>query len=126
MRMKKNVSSLVTTVMLLVVVGVSVPAVANAAPLPKVLPTSQNPVQAAHDPFMDPNPPTTATFTPIPTNTPPSGPTYTPTNTPMPTSTPTPICPGSWTQQAPYPIPVFDNAVVSQGGLIYSFGGVSN
>ena len=49
-------------------------------------------------------------------------PTATPTNTASPTSTP--ICP--WTQQAPYPINVLDNAAASQGGKVYSFAGVSN
>lgn len=58
----------------------------------------------------------TATFTPTATNT------ATPTNTPSPTSTP---CPTGWSLQAPYPIPILDNAVVTHGNFIYSFGGVS-
>jgi N-acetylneuraminic acid mutarotase len=37
-------------------------------------------------------------------------------------------CPsvGSWTEQAPYPIVVSGNAVASQGGNVYSFGGIAN
>ena len=37
-------------------------------------------------------------------------------------------CPsvGSWTEQAPYPIVVSGNAVGSQGGNVYSFGGIAN
>ena len=33
---------------------------------------------------------------------------------------------GSWTEQAPYPIVVSGNAVTSQGGNVYSFGGIAN
>src|SRR5438093_3458173 len=33
---------------------------------------------------------------------------------------------GSWTEQSPYPIAVFGHAVVSQGGDVYSFGGIAN
>jgi hypothetical protein len=33
---------------------------------------------------------------------------------------------GSWTEQAPYPIVVSGNAVASQGGNVYSFGGIAN
>jgi N-acetylneuraminic acid mutarotase len=33
---------------------------------------------------------------------------------------------GSWTEQAPYPIVVSGNAVASQGGDVYSFGGIAN
>jgi N-acetylneuraminic acid mutarotase len=33
---------------------------------------------------------------------------------------------GSWTEQAPYPIAVSGHAVVSQGGNVYSFGGIVN
>src|SRR6267378_628869 len=33
---------------------------------------------------------------------------------------------GSWTEQAPYPIAVSGNAVSSQGGDVYSFGGIAN
>jgi hypothetical protein len=45
--------------------------------------------------------------------------------TPTPTAT---ACPsvGSWTEQAPYPIVVSGNAVASQGGNVYSFGGIAN
>ena len=42
-----------------------------------------------------------------------------------PTATPCPSL-GSWVEQAPYPIPVFGNAVASQGGNLYSFGGIAN
>src|SRR5436309_1678101 len=47
--------------------------------------------------------------------------TTTVTSTPTPANTP--ICPGSWTQQAAYPINIMDNAVASLGNVIYSFGG---
>jgi hypothetical protein len=44
-----------------------------------------------------------------------------------PTPTPTPCPPvGSWTEQAPYPIAVFGNAVASQGGNVFGFGGITN
>src|SRR5882762_10558007 len=33
---------------------------------------------------------------------------------------------GSWAEQAPYPIAVSGNAVSSQGGDVYSFGGIAN
>ena len=33
---------------------------------------------------------------------------------------------GSWTEQAPYPIAISGNAVSSQGGDVYSFGGIAN
>jgi hypothetical protein len=33
---------------------------------------------------------------------------------------------GSWTEQAPYPIVISGNAVASQGGNVYSFGGIAN
>jgi N-acetylneuraminic acid mutarotase len=42
-----------------------------------------------------------------------------------PTPTPTP-CGSAWTEQSPYPIAVFGHAVASQGGNIYSFGGIVN
>ena len=45
--------------------------------------------------------------------------------TPTPTATPCASL-GSWTEQAPYPIAVFGNAVASQGGNVYSFGGIAN
>src|SRR5580704_5252358 len=45
--------------------------------------------------------------------------------TPTPTATPCPSV-GSWTEQAPYPIVVSGNAVSSQGGDVYSFGGIAN
>jgi len=44
---------------------------------------------------------------------------------PTPTATPCPSV-GSWTEQAPYPIAVSGHAVVSQGGNVYSFGGIVN
>ena len=58
-------------------------------------------------------------------------PCVTPTPTPSPTGTPTPTATpcasvGSWTEQAPYPIAVSGHAVVSQGGNLYSFGGIIN
>jgi len=47
--------------------------------------------------------------------------------TPSPTPTATPCASvGSWTEQAPYPIAVFGHAVASQGGDVYSFGGIAN
>jgi hypothetical protein len=49
----------------------------------------------------------------------------TPTPTPTPTATPCASV-GSWTEQAPYPIAVSGNAVGSQGGNVYSFGGIAN
>ncbi|PYJ13001.1 MAG: hypothetical protein DME94_11410, partial [Verrucomicrobia bacterium] len=48
-----------------------------------------------------------------------------PTLTPTPTATPCASV-GSWTEQAPYPIAVFGHAVASQGGDVYSFGGIAN
>ena len=49
----------------------------------------------------------------------PTGATPTPTVTPCPSG-------GSWTEQAPYPIAVSGSAVASQGGNVYSFGGLVN
>jgi N-acetylneuraminic acid mutarotase len=54
------------------------------------------------------------------TNTIDSGP-----GAPTPTATPCASV-GSWTEQAPYPIAVSGHAVVSQGGNVYSFGGIVN
>jgi hypothetical protein len=46
---------------------------------------------------------------------------------PVATPTATPCASvGSWTEQAPYPIAVSGHAVVSQGGNVYSFGGIVN
>jgi len=42
-----------------------------------------------------------------------------------PTATATPPLTNIWTARAPYPIPIQDEAVVAQGGLLYSFGGSS-
>jgi YVTN family beta-propeller protein len=59
--------------------------------------------------------------TPTPTATP------TPTVAPTPTPTATPCAPiGSWTAQTLYPIAVSGNAIASQGGNVYSFGGIAN
>jgi Kelch motif len=44
---------------------------------------------------------------------------------PTPTATPCASV-GSWTEQAPYPIAISGNAVASQGGNVYSFGGIVN
>src|SRR5437667_8754192 len=50
-----------------------------------------------------------------------------PSVTPTPTATPTACIPsGSWIEQAPYPIAVSGHAVASQGGNVYSFGGIVN
>src|SRR5438067_1057589 len=47
--------------------------------------------------------------------------------TPSPTPTATPCASGgAWTEQAPYPIAVSGNAVASQDGNVYSFGGITN
>jgi N-acetylneuraminic acid mutarotase len=46
-------------------------------------------------------------------------PTATPTATPC-------ASVGTWTEQAPYPIALSGHAVVSQGGNVYSFGGIAN
>src|SRR6516164_9863333 len=54
-------------------------------------------------------------------NTDDSGPLATPTPTPTPCASV-----GSWTEKAPYPIAVSGHAVVSQGGNVYSFGGIVN
>src|SRR5206468_1847602 len=48
-----------------------------------------------------------------------------PTPTPTPTATPCASV-GAWTEQSPYPIAVSGNAVGSQGGNVYSFGGIAN
>ena len=50
---------------------------------------------------------------------------------PLPAATPTPTASpcasvGSWTEQAPYPVVTSGNAVASQGGNVYSFGGLAN
>ncbi len=45
--------------------------------------------------------------------------------TPTPTATPCASV-GSWTEQSPYPIAVSGNAVASQGGNVYTFGGIAN
>ena len=43
---------------------------------------------------------------------------------PLATATPTPVCgQGSWVGRAPYPFPVFDHALTSLNGQLYSFGG---
>jgi hypothetical protein len=57
--------------------------------------------------------------------TPTATPTVPPSPTPTPTATPCASV-GSWTEQAPYPIAVSGHAVVSQGGNVYSFGGIVN
>jgi N-acetylneuraminic acid mutarotase len=44
---------------------------------------------------------------------------------PTPTATPCPSV-GVWVEQSPYPIAVFGNAVASQAGNVYSFGGIVN
>jgi hypothetical protein len=48
-----------------------------------------------------------------------------PALTPTPTATPCASV-GAWTEQAPYPIATSGHAVVSQGGNVYSFGGIVN
>jgi len=48
-----------------------------------------------------------------------------PTPTPTPTASPCASV-GAWTEQSPYPIAVSGNAVTSQGGNVYSFGGIAN
>jgi hypothetical protein len=45
--------------------------------------------------------------------------------TPTPTATPCASV-GSWAEQSPYPIAVSGHAVASQGGNVYSFGGIAN
>ena len=45
--------------------------------------------------------------------------------TPTPTATPCASV-GSWMEKAPYPIAVSGHTVVSQGGNVYSFGGIVN
>ena len=64
-----------------------------------------------------------------------SGPTYLNTGgrycaqsgAPSPTPTASPCASvGSWIEQSPYPIAVSGNAVASQGGNVYSFGGIVN
>ena len=45
--------------------------------------------------------------------------------TPTPTATPCASV-GAWAEQSPYPIVVSGNAVASQGGNVYSFGGIAN
>jgi uncharacterized delta-60 repeat protein len=63
-----------------------------------------------------PTPTFTPTFTPTATAT------VTPTSTA--TSTPTPD-PCSWSQAAPYPIPILGEAAVTVGNNLYTFGGTS-
>ena len=43
-----------------------------------------------------------------------------------PQATATSCASGAWTAQAAYPTPIADNAVASQGGFVYSFGGTIN
>ncbi|MDQ2806871.1 MAG: S-layer homology domain-containing protein [Chloroflexota bacterium] len=62
----------------------------------------------------------TATFTPPAVATV----TASPTNTAIPPSA-TPLPSNIWIARAPYPIPIRDEALVAQGGLLYSFGGSS-
>jgi hypothetical protein len=48
-------------------------------------------------------------------------------STPTPTPTANPCASvGAWIEQAPYPIAISGHAVVSQGGNVYSFGGIVN
>lgn len=53
-------------------------------------------------------------------------PTPTASTTAMASPSPTQVCAALWSQQAPHPVPVLDNAVASQGGALYSFSGVSS
>ena len=48
-----------------------------------------------------------------------------PTPTPTPTATPCASV-GAWAEQSPYPIVTSGQAVASQGGNVYSFGGIAN
>jgi hypothetical protein len=48
-----------------------------------------------------------------------------PTATPTPTATPCASV-ASWSEQSPYPIAISGHAVVSQGGNVYTFGGIVN
>jgi N-acetylneuraminic acid mutarotase len=50
---------------------------------------------------------------------------YSTVATPTPTATPCASV-GSWTERTPYSIAVSGNAVASQGGNLYSFGGIAN
>jgi len=50
---------------------------------------------------------------------------YVPAVMPTPTATPCASV-GSWTEQAPYPIAIWGHAVISVGGIVYSFGGIVN
>ena len=60
-----------------------------------------------------------ASPTPTATGTP-------PTNTPTVTATATPVCPpAAWSAGPVYPIPILDQASAVQGGILYSFAGVS-
>src|SRR5436190_104801 len=76
---------------------------------------NQSGVQPQQDGFYPPLPLQGMTPTPAPS----------PTGTPTPTGTPC-VLAGSWTEQSPYPIVTSGNAVASQGGNIYSFGGIAN
>jgi N-acetylneuraminic acid mutarotase len=88
-------------------------ATATATPTPTATATS------TATPTSTPAPTPTATFTPTPT------PTATHTPTPTPTATPCASV-GSWTERALYPITTSGHAVASQGGNVYSFGGIVN
>src|SRR5207249_2781811 len=57
--------------------------------------------------------------TPTPTANQSASPTPTPSGTPC-------ISAGAWAEQSPYPIAISGHAVASQGGNIYSFGGIAN
>ena len=81
----------------------------------------------------------TPTATTMPSNTPTRTNTATITRTAIPSATNTAVPPSAtpvppsatplpsniWLARAPYPIPIQDEAVVAQGGLLYSFGGSS-
>src|SRR5438046_2154249 len=50
---------------------------------------------------------------------------------PLPAATPTPTASpcasaGAWTEQSPHPVVTSGNAMASQGGNVYSFGGIAN
>ncbi|MDQ6692895.1 MAG: hypothetical protein M3014_00510 [Chloroflexota bacterium] len=53
-------------------------------------------------------------------------PNLTPTSTLTPTVTRTPACNNAWTNQAPYPMDIRDQAMTGLAGKLYSFSGVSH
>jgi N-acetylneuraminic acid mutarotase len=114
------------------IVGIQAPVGSGTpTPTPTASPTPTATATATATATRTPTPTVTATATANATATATATATRTPTPTATATATATPTATpcasvGSWTEQAPYPIAVSGHAVVSQGGNVYSFGGIVN